>query len=124
MTHSDGVVIDPKAQARLLEWGGAKLVTQMIKLFLENAPTRIDQVRRGVNGGGTMKEAERGAHSLKSSAANVGAVTLSRISAEIEDLASREDVAAIQAAVPRLEAAYTLVSAELAATLARTGSDE
>ena len=49
MTDSDGVVIDPKAQARLQEWGGAKLVTQMIKLFLENTPTRIDQVRKGAS---------------------------------------------------------------------------
>ena len=95
----------------------------MIKLFLENAPTRIDQVRKGATTAGAMKEVERGAHSLKSSAANVGAVTVSKIAAEIEDLATADDVAAVKAAFPRLEAAYNLASAELAATLASAEPD-
>ena len=76
MTDLDAVVIDPQAHARLEEWGGAGLVTQMIRLFLENAPTRLDQVRKGLSEGG-LAEAERGVHSLKSSAANVGAVVVS-----------------------------------------------
>lgn len=122
MTSPDGIVIDPQAQARLQEWGGPKLVTQMIKLFLENAPIRLEQVRKGAASASDMKEAERGAHSLKSSAANVGAVTVSKISAEIEDLATNNDVAAVKAALPRLEAAYALASDQLATTLATAES--
>ena len=122
MTNPD--VIDPQAQVRLQEWGGPKLLTQMIKLFLENAPVRIEQVRKGALDAGAMKEAERGAHSLKSSAANVGAVTVSKISAELEDLAMNADLAGVNAALPRLEAAYQLASAELAATLATAKPEE
>ena len=117
MTNPDGVVIDPAAQARLQEWGGPKLLTQMLKLFLENAPQRVEQVRKGV-ADGAMKEAERGAHSLKSSAANVGAVTVSKIAAEIEDKASDDDAAAVVALLPRLEAAFGQAQAQLATSLA------
>ena len=117
MTISDGVVIDPQAQARLHEWGGPKLLTQMLKLFLENAPQRVEQVRKGVTDS-ALKEVERGAHSLKSSAANVGAVTVSKIAAEIEDKASGDDAAAVVALLPRLEAAFGQAQAQLATSLA------
>lgn len=120
MTNPDGVVIDPQAQARLQEWGGPKLVQEMIKLFLANAPQRMDQVRKGVVEGGEMKEAERGAHSLKSSAANVGAVTVSKLAAEMENLATEGNVAGLKDALPKLEAAYSLAIAQLAATIETT----
>ena len=99
MTDSDAVVIDPKAHARLTEWGGEELVTQMIRLFLENAPTRLEQVRNGLSEGG-LAEAERGVHSLKSSAANVGAVAVSRIANEMEERASDGDTVALEALLP------------------------
>ena len=119
MTDSDAVVIDPQARARLEEWGGAKLVTQMIKLFLENAPTRVEQVREGLSGGG-LEEAERGVHSLKSSAANVGAVVVSRIAAEMEERACERDAAALGALLPDLEAAFAEALEQLTATIAGT----
>ena len=123
MADSDAVVIDPQAQARLEEWGGPKLVTQMIRLYLENAPVRLEQVRKGVSEG-SLDEAERGAHSLKSSAANVGAMIVSRIAAEMEDRASGGDTTALASLVPELEAAFALAHQQLAATLAGTESGE
>jgi two-component system sensor histidine kinase/response regulator len=120
MTNPDGVVIDPQAQARLQEWGGPNLVREMIKLFLQNAPQRLEQVRKGVGDGGELKEAERGAHSLKSSAANVGAVTVSKVAAEMENLATEGKVTELKAVLPKLEAAYSLASAQLAATIGTT----
>jgi HPt (histidine-containing phosphotransfer) domain-containing protein len=117
MTEPDGIVIDPAAQARLQEWGGPKLLTQMIKLFLENAPVRIEQVKKGL-ADGSLKDAERGVHSLKSSAANVGAVQLSKLAAQMESLAAGGDGAGVAQHVPRLEAAWAAAQPKLAATLA------
>jgi HPt (histidine-containing phosphotransfer) domain-containing protein len=103
---TDPHVLDPEALERLREWGGEKLLAQMVRLFLQNAPQRMDQVR-SYRDGGDGKEAERGAHSLKSSAANVGARRVRELAAEIERAAGDGDHAAVTAALPDLEEAFS-----------------
>ena len=120
---NDSDIIDPQAQARLKEWGGAKLLTQMIRLFLENAPNRMEQVRKGL-AEGNVREAERGVHSLKSSAANVGALRVSRLAALMEDHAARADLAAVAGQMPSLESEFAAASQRLAAILAATPEAE
>ena len=95
----------------------------MIRLFLANAPTRLDQIRKGLSEEG-IAEAERGVHSLKSSAGNVGAVTVSRIAAEMEERAGDGDAAALAALFPDLEAAFAQAQEQLAATIAGTEAGE
>ena len=120
---NDSDIIDPQAQARLKEWGGAKLLTQMIRLFLETAPNRMAQGRKGL-AEGNVREAERGVHSLKSSAANVGALRVSRLAAQMEDHAARADLAAVAAQMPSLESEFAAASQRLAAILAATPEAE
>jgi HPt (histidine-containing phosphotransfer) domain-containing protein len=103
MTDPEG--IDPNAIARLREWGGDKLVGQMAKLFLANSPARVQQIRAGVEGN-DAQEAERGAHSLKSSAANVGGEEVRRIALEMEGAAARGDLEAVRSLMPMLEEAF------------------
>ena len=98
-------VIDPAAIDRLQEWGGPDLVRKMIRLFLENAPERMALIRSGLEAG-DFDGAERGAHSLKSSSGNVGARELHRVSAEMEELAAREDDEEMRELLPRLEEIY------------------
>jgi HPt (histidine-containing phosphotransfer) domain-containing protein len=121
MTDSD--IIDPQAQARLQEWGGVKLLTQMIRLFLENAPNRMEQVRKGL-AEGNVREAERGVHSLKSSAANVGAMRVSRLAAQMEDHAARADLAAVAGQMPSLETEFAAATQRLAGILEATPEAE
>lgn len=90
------IELDPDAIERLEEWGGAALARRMVRLFLETSAERVDQVRQAFSGG-AVRDAERGAHSLKSSAANVGATRLQELSAEMERLLSAEDLAGAQA---------------------------
>lgn len=117
MTESE--IVDPKAQARLQEWGGPKLLAQMIRLFLENAPNRLDQTRKGL-AEGNARDAERGVHSLKSSAANVGAMRVSALAARMEDLANVGDLAALGTLLPELEAEYAAARERLAVILEST----
>lgn len=109
---SESVVLDPAALERLKEWGGERLLSQMVKLFLENSPTRMDQIRGGI-GGGDIEEAEKGAHSLKSSAANVGAEELRAAAAAMERHASDKEEPAVTALLPTLEEAYARACAAL-----------
>ncbi|MEQ9397844.1 MAG: Hpt domain-containing protein [Longimicrobiales bacterium] len=109
MTESNA--LDPAALERLREWGGDKLVGQMIRLFLENSQERMTQIRAGVDG--DLDEAERGAHSLKSSAANVGAQSVRTIAAEMERVCGEQDAEAFLVLVPPLEEAYAAACAAL-----------
>lgn len=103
---TDPQILDQEALDRLREWGGEKLLAQMIRLFLDNAPTRMEQIRNGV-ATDDVAEAEKGAHSLKSSAANLGAHTLRTLAADMEQAAAAKDHAALVARLPALEAAFT-----------------
>ena len=123
MIEPEANVIDPQAQTRLQEWGGPELLVQMIRLFLENAPERLEQVRKGI-ADGSLKDAERGVHSLKSSAANVGAARVSRLAAAMEDLAAGGDGAALARNLPNLEAAFAVARERLAITLASAEGSE
>jgi len=115
-------IIDREAIRRLEDWGGPHLVTQMIRLFLENAPVRMEQMRACFEddpGDGPM----RGAHSLKSSAANVGAERVRELAQRMEDLAHEGDLDRFRALVPELEAAYAEARDALE-PLTRGSSDE
>ena len=57
---------------------------------------------------------ERGAHSLKSSAANVGAEQLQSVASEIEAAASGGDLQLVRDLIPDLEQAYAMAAGELA----------
>lgn len=98
----DSTIINPKALKRLEEWGGTDLVHQMVRLFLENSPARVEQIRT-VFGDDPGSVPERGSHSLKSSAANVGAERLREVATRIEHAASENDFDQVRALVPELE---------------------
>jgi HPt (histidine-containing phosphotransfer) domain-containing protein len=110
---SDQPVVDTEALDRLREWGGDKLLNQMVRLFLENSSGRMDQIRAGVSGSDPA-EAERGSHSLKSSAANVGLGDVRRFASEIEAAAQGGDIGAVAELLPGLEEAYAAACAALA----------
>ncbi len=84
-------MLDPTALERLKDWGGPALAAKMVRLFLDTSPDRVAQVKAAFDGG-PVEDAERGAHSLKSSAANLGATRLREVSATMENLLSAEDV--------------------------------
>ena len=84
--NADPSAMDPSALDRLKRFGGIKLLSEMIALFLAAAPERIDAARTASAAGDT-ENAERALHSLKSSAAQLGAMRLQRLSEQGELLA-------------------------------------
>ena len=105
-------ILHPQAAERLRDWGGDKLLGQMVRLFLENSPTRMEQIRAGVDGS-DAKEAERAAHSLKSSAANLGAEELRSHASDMERTAATRDVDAMRGKLALLDGAYARAVAAL-----------
>lgn len=97
--------LDESALARLREWGGDELLGQLIGIFLTNAPVRMSQIR-SVGSGADIAEAERGAHSLKSSAANLGAMQVRELAEEIERSAGEGDANRVKEVLPQIEVAF------------------
>lgn len=68
------------------------LVFELIDLYLEDAPERIGEIKQALEND-DFDLLERAAHTLKSSSANIGALGLSSICADLEALARTNEVA-------------------------------
>ena len=99
---NDLPLIDMAQMDRLNEWGGKELQTKMVDLFLSHASDRMDQIRQGLSTS-TPETAETGAHTLKSSAGNVGAQRVQQLAQEAETLAEEGNLDGIRSLFPRLE---------------------
>jgi HPt (histidine-containing phosphotransfer) domain-containing protein len=95
-------LLDDAALDRLRSFGGAKLLKGMIELFVRNAPTRAADAREALDCGDAA--ALRSAlHALKSSAGQLGAVSVHQACIAGEELASRGDLADCVPHVQRIE---------------------
>ncbi len=113
-------IIDPAALERLEEWGGPGLWKEIFQLFLDHGPVRMDQIR-GTMDGDDLDVPERGAHSLKSSAANVGAHHVHKVASEVDVAASGGDLPRVRELIPNLEQAYAQATRELEVIIKEEG---
>lgn len=87
-------IIEDAALRRLLRIGGRGFLREMIDLFLEHAPERIRSARAALEDG-DHQTLYRAAHSLKSTAGNLGARGLQRVSERVEARAAERDLEAV-----------------------------
>lgn len=107
-------VLDGAAITRLDRIGGSEFVVEMIELFLENAPQRLESAREAFESG-DIPTLHRSVHSLKSTAANLGAQLLRATAEAAEARAHEEDMDAIAALLDDLEREYADAREELEA---------
>ena len=97
---TSGAVLDPAVIATLRQLsvpGEPDVLAEVLRLFLAEAPPRIEKLRNAWRGG-NIQEVQRVAHSLKGSAGNIGANALYEICREIDGLGrsgSTENVAGL-----------------------------
>jgi HPt (histidine-containing phosphotransfer) domain-containing protein len=96
----------------LEELGGPSFVREMIELFLETTPPRLQAASDGLVAG-DLGAVELAAHSTKSAAANLGADELQELAARIEQLAAARQAAALSPLVGQLPGAFARISARL-----------
>jgi two-component system, sensor histidine kinase and response regulator len=101
-------ILDHTQIQRLKEWGGTDLQRKMIELFLTHSVERVNQIRDGL-AQENPKAAETGAHTLKSSAGNVGARRLQELCAHVEAMAERGDLQQVRELFPSLEGEFESV---------------
>ena len=117
----EGRELAPDALERLAEWGGDELVSKMVELFLQVTPDRVQAIRSGLRDE-DMKKVERGAHSLRSSAGNLGAKRVQELAGRIEELASLGNREGLAPLVGELETHFRATVQELEAVLAERRS--
>lgn len=89
-----GDVLDMSVIDSLRELGGESdpdLLAELIDLFLADAPGHLDAIEAAL-ASGDAGSLEHAAHSLKSSCANIGAVTLSSLCLDLEVMGREQRV--------------------------------
>jgi HPt (histidine-containing phosphotransfer) domain-containing protein len=105
-------VIDPAAVERLRKLGGDELIARMIELFFSYAEPKVALARASLEAG-ELEAAGRAAHSLKSSAGNLGAQELALVSSDVEAAAMKQDGTEVLRLLEDLEAAFARAKARL-----------
>ncbi len=98
--------------AKLGKMGGDKFVGELIGLFLEHVPKKIDAAVAAEKAG-DLVAVQRAVHSVKSSAGNIGAEALLELSGKLERLASEGNEKPIPPLMRQLEAAYSRLQPRL-----------
>lgn len=75
---------------QILNLGGTSLLGKMIDAFIRSSPERVESAVESIQQG-DLETIHRSAHSLKSSAANFGAVQLVELVSELEQVAREGD---------------------------------
>lgn len=105
-------VLDGVALERLKSLGGDELLAQMIDLFLEHGAERLNAAVAGEQSGDRVA-VERAAHSLKSTAGNLGAQALQRSAQAIELGAGSVDEPPLTELIRELEERFVEVRVAL-----------
>jgi HPt (histidine-containing phosphotransfer) domain-containing protein len=107
---------DPETLVRLRRLGGDGLIQKLVALFGEYAHDRVrDAVTAGQSG--DLDALARAAHSVRSSAGNVGALRLFDVATTLERAARSGQTAAIPALVSDLHTAFIAAREYLATAL-------
>ena len=115
MVESDS--IDGAVLGSLLDslGGDREFLGELLEVYFEDAP-RLQERMHAALTAGNADEFRRAAHSLKSTSANFGAMTLSRMCKELEDLGQTGALDGAAEGLALAEAEYGRVRAELDAT--------
>lgn len=111
-------IFDADAVARLTEVIGDSSTGRLIDLYLGEAQDLLATIAAGI-ATRNDEEVARAAHSLKSSSASVGALTVSTVSARVETMAQSLQLDAVVVLLEQLRGAFDDVRSLLTAESAR-----
>jgi len=103
-------VLDPETvrQLRSMDGGGTRILKKVAIIFTDQVPTQISNLRTCLDDGDFSGVANI-AHGLKSSAANVAAMELSKLFKELEFSARSDDLEHCRTLLPEVDAMYSQV---------------
>jgi HPt (histidine-containing phosphotransfer) domain-containing protein len=108
-------VLDPAVIAslrRLTPPGEPDVLVEVLRLFLDEVPRRIERLR-AARAAGNLAEVHRAAHSLKGSAGNIGAHAMAEVCRQLEERGKAGDLEGTGHLVPALAAEFGKVEGEI-----------
>ena len=93
---------------------GEDFLVELIDVYLDDTPVRLAQLRQALDGG-DAETMTREAHTLKSSSANVGAMTLSALAQQVELAGRNGQTDSVAVEVGRMSAIFARVKTILEA---------
>jgi HPt (histidine-containing phosphotransfer) domain-containing protein len=106
----DPVIIDSLRQ--LTPPGEPDVLDEVLRLFLDDVPRRIDRLRAAW-AAGDVTEVHRAAHSLKGSAGNIGAHALFAVCKQLDERGKAGDLAGTEQLVAALVEEFGKVEGEI-----------
>ena len=106
----DPAVIDTLRQ--LTVPGEPDVLTEVLKMFLDEAPPRIARLRNAL-AAGNIEELQRAAHSLKGSAGNIGATGMFGVCQQLDSLGRSGNIESAGPLIEALDAEFGRVMAEI-----------
>ena len=92
--------------------GEPDVLTEVLRLFLQEVPPRMDRLRIAY-AAGNIEEVYRAAHSLKGSAGNIGAQRFMGVCRQLDEMGRAGDLAEAAPLVNALALEYQTVAAEI-----------
>ncbi|HTF90805.1 MAG TPA: Hpt domain-containing protein [Planctomycetota bacterium] len=114
MTQSEAV-LDMSVIASLRELGGdgdEDLFHELLVLYVDDSTLQMRRLEESLKSG-DLKTAERIAHTLKSSSANLGAMAMSRLCQQMESLGRSTSPATMSELLPAAREAHALAVSAL-----------
>lgn len=124
VAHRDtpvGDSLDPDLVAALLELGDAEFFAELVDDFVTSTRAYLGELDSAL-AAGDAEAAYKAAHTMKSSAANMGAVAFSELCRSIEAAGRAGDIGSLGGVVERLEREFERVRADLAAAAAEAAT--
>jgi HPt (histidine-containing phosphotransfer) domain-containing protein len=113
------MLVDDEALGRIRAIGGDSLVDQMVELFVVDVPARLERLRCALAADDRTAVA-RAAHSIRGSAATLGALTVAQLCTSLE-LAAKAPGSSLGASVDALAGAIQAACEELRGLAAARG---
>jgi HPt (histidine-containing phosphotransfer) domain-containing protein len=105
-------VLDPdviESLRQLTPKGEPDVLKELLTLFLEDAPARIEKLRAGWQAGDAVA-VQRAAHSMKGSSGNIGATQLYAVCSRLDAQGRSGDLAPLAPMVETLDAEFAKVT--------------
>ena len=109
---AEGPVLDQTTIENLKRLGGDEFLHELIDLFLEHSPILLEAIIKGESKA-DWDQVSRAAHSLKSSAGNIGALGLQTVASDLEQAAELSDVPTLTPLVDEVGPLFDNVVEEL-----------
>jgi HPt (histidine-containing phosphotransfer) domain-containing protein len=108
MPYTPDEILDPSIVNELLEVGDAEFLQDLFETYIEDAHEKIDGITQAMTTG-DAQQLGRLAHTFKGASGNIGAIQLSHIAEQLQQMGYNNNLDGVEKVVNELKELYKLV---------------